>query len=379
MRWKTGEYHGWGRAQRVTGPMARPEKLAALRTILKDSPAPAVGNLRSYGDAALNGKGPVIAMRRLDRLLAFDPETGVLEAEAGVPVGEIARIMAARGWALPVLPGTGLATLAGCIANDVHGKSHHIAGSFGQHVLSIDLMGPSGRIRRITPEGAPDLFRATIGGLGQTGVIVSARLQLIPGGSPVLDVRESRADSLDEFMAMLDASTATYSVGWIDAATRGPHLGRGVLEEGEYLDHAPARALPSPRRVPVDAPAFLLSAPVVRLFNSAYFRRIPAEGRQRARSLQDFFFPLDRIHDWNRLYGRPGFYQFQCVLPPDTAHDGIRAMLERIAAAGLASPLAVIKRLGAGRAGMLSFPRPGFTLAVDLPNRPRTAALLRYL
>jgi len=379
MRWKTTEYAGWGRVLRTTGDLARPERLPALKASFREAPSPAVGNRRSYGDTALNSGGRVIDMTRLDRLLSFDPESGVLEAEAGICIGEIARIFAPRGWSVPVLPGTGFATLGGCIGNDVHGKSHHIAGSFGQHVLSITLMGANGRMRTITKDSDADLFAATIGGLGQTGIIVSAKLRLVEGGSAVLDVRESRADSLDEFMSMLEHSTATYSVGWIDAAAKGAHLGRGILEEGEYrIDATPPKS-GKPRAIPRDAPKFLLSPPVVRLFNSAYFRRVPVEGRRRDRTLEDFFFPLDRIHNWNRLYGKPGFYQFQCVVPPVTAHDSIRRMMAEISQSGLASPLAVLKRLGAGRGGLISFPMEGFTLAIDFANRPGAEALLRAL
>ncbi len=379
MRWKTAEYSGWGRAVKAHGDIARPERVSALRTTLKEAAGPAIGNRRSYGDAALNGAGPVMDMTRLDRLIAFAPSSGILKAEAGAMVGDIARIFAPRGFAVPVLPGTGLATLGGCIANDVHGKSHHLVGSFGQHVHSIDLMGPSGRVRQITEKSHPELFRATIGGLGQTGIILAAELRLSEGGAPLLDVRESRADNLEEFMSMLEASSATYSVGWIDAAARGRQMGRGILEEGEYLPHSAPQRMKNRRSVPFDAPGFALSPPVVRLFNSAYFRRVPPEGRQRHRTLDDFFFPLDRIGHWNRLYGKAGFYQFQCVVPAVSARDSISQMMQRIARSGLASPLAVLKRLGAGRGGMMSFPMEGFTLAIDFANRPETPGLLHAL
>jgi len=379
MRWKTADYTGWGRVLKASGNIARPERIHALKTTLKDAPGPAIGNRRSYGDAALNSSGPVIDMTRLNRLIAFDEKTGILKAEAGIEIGEIARIFAPRGWAVPVLPGTGLATLGGCIGNDVHGKSHHIAGSFGQHITAIELMAASGRMKTITPDSHPDLFRATIGGLGQTGIILAAELRLIKGGAPMLNVRESRADNLDEFMSMLETSGATYSVGWIDAAARGAALGRGILEEGEYLPESAVQTARKSRGIPMDAPKFALSKPVVRLFNSAYFRRVPPEGRQRTRTLQDFFFPLDRVHDWNRLYGKQGFYQFQCVVPGEGARDSLGQMIARVARSGLASPLAVLKRLGEGRAGMMSFPMAGFTLAIDFANRAETPALLRAL
>lgn len=379
MRWKTAEYAGWGRVLRANGDMARPEKMSALRALWKEGKGPAVGKLRSYGDTPLNSGGRAIDMTRLDRLIAFDDETGVLRAEAGITIGDIARIFAPKGWIPTVMPGTGFATLGGCIANDIHGKSHHCDGSFGAHVISIDLMGNTGRVRRITADKSPDLFRATIGGLGQTGIIVSAEIQMVRCASEVVSVRETRTASLVEFMSLLEQSAARYSVGWIDLTARGATLGRGILEEGEFKPGAAAVKLPKTKTIPMDAPKFLLSPPVVRIFNQLYIRRVPHESRTVERSLDDFFFPLDRIYDWNRLYGKPGFYQFQCVLPRGGLRDSLTRIVERIANSGLASPLAVLKRFGPGQSGMLSFPMEGFTLAVDFPNRPKAAALIRKL
>ena len=373
MSWKHLDYTGWGRALHAKGEMARPERLSALRAL---PPAPAIGNRRSYGDACLNDAGRAIDMTRLDRLLSFDPETGLLEAEAGVTLGEITRLMAPRGWLLPVLPGTGFATIGGAIAMDVHGKNHHNAGSFGQHVVAIRLL-QNGKLRTVTAKSAPTLMRATVGGLGQTGTIVSAQVRMMPIEGETMRVRESRVGGWDEHVALLDASDATYTVGWLDATARGDALGRGIVEEGE-IGPDPAPPPRKPRAVPMTAPHWALSKPVVRAFNTAYYTRVPAAGRTVTRRFEDFFFPLDRIHDWNRLYGRRGFHQFQCVVPPDKA-PALRAILERIAESGLASPLAVLKRLGPGRGGMMSFPMEGYTLAVDFPNRTRARTLIRAL
>ncbi|MTJ03260.1 MAG: FAD-binding oxidoreductase [Sediminimonas qiaohouensis] len=373
MIWNHLTYSSWGRALAVTGDIARPERISALRAL---PAAPAIGNRRSYGDACINGAGPVIDMTRLDRLLSFDEDTGVLEAEAGVTLGEITRLMAPRGWLLPVLPGTGFATLGGAIAMDVHGKNHQNAGSFGQHVSAIRLM-QKGKARQITAKSAPTLMRATIGGLGQTGVIVSARVQMIPVSGETMQVRESRVTGWDEHIALLDASEATYTVGWLDAGARGAALGRGIVEEGE-IGPDPARPPRSPHTVPLTAPHWALSKPIVRAFNALYYRRVPAAGRTVTKRLEDYFFPLDKIHDWNRLYGRRGFHQFQCVVPPEKA-TALHAMLSRIADSGLASPLAVLKRLGPGRGGMMSFPMEGYTLAVDFPNRARARDLIASL
>ncbi|MFT5160055.1 MAG: decaprenylphospho-beta-D-ribofuranose 2-oxidase [Paracoccaceae bacterium] len=378
MRWKTAETTGWGRVLKAKADMARPEKLSTLRDSWKNGVAPAIGNLRSYGDAALNDRGRTINMTRLDRLISFDPETGILTAEAGIAIGEITRIFAPKGWIPAVLPGTGFATLGGCIANDVHGKNH-AAGSFGQHVTNIELLGVNGKVRNIKPKTNRILFRATCGGLGQTGLILSATIQMIPCTSEVFLVRETRVDSLNEFLAVLESSTAQFCVGWIDAAVKGEALGRGILEEAEIGNHVHAIVQKKAKSIPKDLPRFLLAPPIVRLFNHFYLRRVPAEGRELWRAMQDFFFPLDRVHNWNRLYGKPGFHQFQCALPDATAREALPRMMDLIARSGLASPLAVLKRMGPGRAGMMSFPMEGFTLAVDFPNREKAVDLIAEL
>jgi len=372
MRWKNDEITGWGRALKATTDIARPERQAAF---VGATPAPAMGNRRSYGDAALNDGGNAYDMSRLDRLLGFDTETGHLRAEAGVTIGTLARVFPPKGWLPPVMPGTGFATLGGAIAMDVHGKNHHTAGSFGQHLVDITLI-QNGARRRITPRDR-GLWQATIGGLGQTGIIVEATLALTPCPGGAMQVTERRADGWDEHLSLLADSRASYCVGWIDATATGGNLGRGIVEEAE-ISPSPAPKSGKPKKVPLDAPGFALARPVVRAFNEMYYRRVPAEGRTVVRTIEDFFFPLDRIHDWNRLYGKAGFHQFQCVVPLDRAED-LRAMLRMIAGSGLASPLAVLKRLGAGRGGYMSFPMEGLTLAVDFRNRPRLQELVAQL
>lgn len=376
MLWKTADYSGWGRVLCARGEIARPERRRTLDAILAEGLVPAVGMRRSYGDAALNDGGRVIDMTRLDRMLAFDPATGVLEVEAGARVGEIAAAFGSRGWLPAVMPGTGFATVGGCIGQDVHGKNHHHAGSFCQHVEALTLITANGPVE-VTPDRTPDLFRATAGGLGQTGVITRAKLRLLPCKGDVMVVTERRVEDWDEHIARLDASDATYSVGWIDATATGAALGRGILEEGETGSGLMPKRVKT-RKVPLDAPHFALAGPIVRAFNAAYYRRVPASGRTVVKPIGDFFFPLDKIHDWNRLYGKRGFHQFQCVVPLDAA-PALRDMLETIAGSGLASPLAVLKRMGPGRAGFLGFPMEGYTLAVDFPNRAEARELIRRL
>ncbi|WP_415182632.1 FAD-binding protein, partial [Phaeovulum sp.] len=222
MIWKTSNYTGWGRAQKAIGEIARPERRADAQTISAQTPAPAMGMRRSYGDAALNNGGRMIDMTRLDRLTGFDPKTGHLEAEAGARIGDIAAIFAPRGWLPAVMPGTGFATVGGCIAQDVHGKNHHHMGSFGQHVVALTLL-QNGHEVTVLPD--TPLFRATLGGLGQTGIILKATLRLMPCKGDVMMVTERRAKGWDEHLSLLDASTASYSVGWIDATAKGAALG----------------------------------------------------------------------------------------------------------------------------------------------------------
>ncbi|WP_417257938.1 FAD-binding protein [Celeribacter sp.] len=376
MTWKTLDYTGWGRARTATGEVARPERQSALKRMVAEVTAPAFGMRRSYGDAALNDEGRAYDMTRLDRVIAFDADTGVVEVEAGMPIGDLGRTFAGKGWIPPVMPGTGFATIGGCIANDVHGKNHHTAGTFGQHVTEITLI-QGDKSRKITAKSAPDLWRATVGGLGQTGVIASAKLQLMPCKGDMMVLTERRIDSFDEFLVAFDDSKTDYTVGWIDATAKGDALGRGILEEGEITSGVHAKK-DKTRAVPFDAPSWALSAPIVRLFNELYFRRVPAKGRTSVKPISEPFFPLDAIHNWNRLYGKKGFNQFQCVVPLDKT-GCLRIMLERIANSGLASPLAVLKKMGAGRGGYMSFPMEGYTLAVDFPNRQGSEFLIQEL
>jgi len=380
MQWNETEYSGWGRALRAHGRLARPERASTLEALMRETPGPAMGMFRSYGDTALNDGGDGIVMTRLDRLLAFDAETGVLDAEAGITIGEIMRIFAPRGWIPEIMPGTGFATLGGCIANDVHGKNHHVDGSFFASVESLVLIGPDGKGRRISPKREATLFKATFGGLGLTGVIASARIRLMKAPSRAMEVRESRIDTLGEFIDALDTSDSRFTVGWVDATAKGEHLGRGILEEGEFAEYPMDIAKPPrARTIPFNAPGFALSAPVVKAFNALYFHRVPAEGRTLSRSFAGFFHPLDNLHRWNRLYGKRGFHQFQCVVPISAADAVLQNMLEEISASGLASPLAVLKKMGPGRSGPMSFPMEGFTLAVDFPARARAPGLIRTL
>ena len=375
MLWTTQTYTGWGRVLYAEGDLARPERVAALATLAEH---PAIGARRSYGDACLKSKGSAVDMTRLDRILSFDAATGVVEAEAGVPVGELARLFAPRGWMPTVLPGTGFATVGGCIAMDVHGKNHHVDGSFGCHVTAIKLM-VAGKPKTISPKRNAALFKATVGGLGQTGIIASATLQMTRCEGEGMEVTEQRAENWEEHIALLSSSQARYTVGWLDCTAKGKALGRGIVEHARSTAVRPqSAARGGTKSVPFNFPRFTLSKAMVSGFNKAYYLRIRDGGQTRIKPLQDVFFPLDKIHNWNRLYGKNGFRQFQCVLPDESLPE-LRAMVEMIAASGFASPLAVLKRLSAGAAGMMSFPMQGYTLAVDFCESEQARQLIKQL
>lgn len=347
----------------------------------------AYGNGRSYGDSCINDGQTLLLTRRLDRYRGFDEATGLLACDAGVLLADIIREFLPRSWFLPVTPGTRFITVGGAIANDVHGKNHHVAGSFGDHVDALVLERSNGSILNCSAQENSGVFRATIGGLGLTGLITSAVLRLRRIESGWMKAYEHRFNSVDEFFAINEwaESSFEYTVSWIDCAARGARLGRGV-----YLaaNHAAASdvgkrpqmpAVPRSRTIPVTPPISLVNRYSLRVFNEAYWRRAAA-GREFLQSIFSYFYPLDSLLEWNRVYGPKGFFQYQCVLVRD-ARAATRELLGEIAASGHGSFLAVMKTFGDQPApGMLSFPRPGVTLALDFPNRGRdTHALFERL
>ncbi|HEX5802660.1 MAG TPA: FAD-binding oxidoreductase [Azospira sp.] len=338
----------------------------------RDAALPAVagtllpyGNGRSYGDSCLNPGGTLLAMRGLDRFIAFDAATGVLACEAGVLLADILDLAVPRGWFLPVTPGTRYVTVGGAIANDVHGKNHHAAGSFGAHLRAFELLRSDGSRRRCSPHENADWFAATVGGLGLTGVVTRAELQLRRIGGNAIAVRNTRFTGLDEFFALNAEAERRheYAVAWIDCLAKTP---RGVLMGG---DHADAE-LPAPRgekSVPLTPPFSLINGLSLRAFNAAYNGKPWPSGQ--TVHYQPYFYPLDAIGHWNRIYGPRGFYQYQSVVPQAAAQDATGEMLAAIAASGQGSFLAVLKTLGdTPSPGMLSFPMAGTTLALDFPN-----------
>jgi FAD/FMN-containing dehydrogenase len=330
------------------------------------------GNGRSYGDVCLNDGGTLLAARGLDRFMRFDRDSGVLECEAGVLLSEIIALTLPHGWFPPVTPGTALITVGGAIANDVHGKNHHRAGSFGHHLLSFQLLRSSGETLTCSPQHNADWFAASIGGLGLTGVITSACLQLrrVPGEWVAGD--SQRFGSLQEFFQLAAQSDERYeyTVAWLDCAASGARLGRGVFMRGNHEAHWAPPPPASSRRFPLTPPISPVNGLSVRLFNEWYFRRPAARQAQAWWHYRPFLFPLDGLLEWNRMYGPRGFFQYQCVLPPGTAMEALPQMLQLIARSRQGSFLVVLKEFGDLPArGLLSFPRPGATLALDFPNR----------
>ena len=334
----------------------------------------AVGMGRSYGDSCLLKDGNLVVTTGMNRLLDFNQETGVLTAEAGITLAQILDFAVPRGWFLPVTPGTKYVTLGGAIANDIHGKNHHVAGTFGNHVPQFELVRSDGSRRLCSRTENPDWYGATIGGLGLTGVITWAQLKLRPIVSRKIDYEGIQFHGVDEFLALTEQyKEIEYTVSWVDCASTGKNFARGIFMLG---DHSPVpdelKPSPEPKLVfPIDAPGFALNHTTVSLFNTLFFNK---QIKPRVKTLQDyepFFYPLDIMLHWNRLYGKSGLLQFQYAIPWQHAKEGTVAILTEVAKSGLASFLAVLKAFGDVHSpGLLSFPQPGITLALDFPIKP---------
>ncbi len=376
----------WGRVRREKHYVASPNFLDQLPGLLSEGASNprgvlACGLRRSYGDSALNADGALIDMLALDRFVSFDAATGLLEAEAGISLAEILDFAIPRGFFLPVTPGTKFVTLGGAVANDVHGKNHHLAGTLGRWVRRLTLLRSDGVELELTPDDESGLFAATIGGLGLTGIITSVTLQLKPIASSNMVVNTASFGDLATFFELSRESAGSheYSVAWIDCLAEGANLGRGLMI---YGDHAPMGELePSNKRgpaVPIDMPEFMLNRLSISAFNSLYYWKGSRNVGPRTVSYDPYFYPLDSLQHWNRLYGQRGMYQYQSVVPHAVAPDATADMLKTISRAGAGSFLAVLKEFGdVPSPGLLSFPRPGTTLALDFPNRGE--ATLRLL
>lgn len=370
----------WGRltadAQEVV-ELADRARLA--EELARRGPGIAYGLGRSYGDACLNPGGVLWSTTRLDRFISFDPESGLLDCEAGAVLRDIQHWALQRGWSLPVLPGTQFVTVGGAIANDVHGKNHHGRGTFGDNVESLQLLRCDGELIDCGPQANTDWFQATVAGLGLTGLIVRATLRLQPSPGPWLLAETIAYAGLDEFLALADESDGSWehTVSWIDCTSvhhRGLFMRANPTEAGRSIRNGRQLA------VPLTPPLSLINGLTLRPFNELYYRLGRSRAGRRLVHYEPFLFPLDSVSQWNRMYGPKGFFQYQCVVPRE-ATGALLRMLAEISRSGEGSMLAVLKTFGSRRpAGLLSFARPGVTLALDFPNRgPSTLALFERL
>jgi len=374
---------GWGRMPRQTCRVWSPTSGQEIQAFLRKHDGETTigrGLGRAYGDSSLNDAGSVTRCTRLDRFLAFDPETGVLHAEAGVSFAEIIDVFLPRGWFLPTTPGTKFVTVGGAIAADVHGKNHHRVGSFGTFVEGVEIIVGDGSTVSCSRHERSDLFYATLGGMGLTGVIVSARFRLVRVESAWITVRETRTRDVDHTLEVFARNDDSFehSVAWIDCMARDKKLGRSVVMQGNHARQtdlsgnlAVAPLHRSERRVkavPFTPPVSVLSPSSVRAFNGLFYAT--HADRSKLVDIDSFFYPLDAISGWNRLYGPRGFVQYQAFFPVDDSFAGLKSMLSVVSAAGAASFLAVLKTCGRASGGMLSYLSPGHTLALDIPYQP---------
>lgn len=379
---------GWGRFPRQQCHLTRPRSIQDLTAAVAGKSMIARGMGRAYGDSAVN-QALTIDMRALNRMISFDEGTGHLIAEAGVVLGDIIDTFLPRGWFPPVTPGTKFVTLGGMIAADVHGKNHHIDGGFGNFVDWVDVLDGDGKIQRCSRVENAELFNWTIGGMGLTGVVIRAAIQLRRINTAWIRQQTEVGVDLKSTMDIFDKKTDwQYSVAWIDCLAAGSALGRSLVMLGDHADiseldgdkasepfHAPrARAI----SVPFDAPAWLLNRVTMGLFNRAYFQIGAHKSASTLVDWDSYFYPLDRILNWNRLYGKKGFMQFQCVLPLAKSYDGLQAILTKMAESKRGTFLSVLKRLGPEERPF-SFPMEGYTLCLDFPVNTKTLALLTEL
>ncbi|MGY0691325.1 FAD-binding protein [Virgibacillus sp. FSP13] len=371
---------GWGNFPRESCFVYQPETSRDIQAILKEDNAHsqiAYGLGRSYGDTALNKDAAVIRFDKLNHMLAFNEETRTLTCEAGVSLADIIDVFLPRGYFLPVTPGTKFVTVGGAIANDVHGKNHHVDGCFSEFVVCFDLLLASGEVITCSRDQHSEVFWATVGGIGLTGIILQATIQLIPVESSYIKATYEKAKNLDEAFDKFSENDANfkYSVAWIDCLSSGDSLGRSVLMRGEHANKLdlPAKIhdpFPNSRKLhlkmPINAPSFALNYWSISAFNNLYYASYKDETKIVDQT--SFFHPLDAITDWNKLYGKNGFVQYQAVFPKaNQPKEGIRKLLERLSSEKRSSFLAVLKSSGQANNGLLSFPMEGYTLALDIP------------
>lgn len=368
--------HGWGRYPIVDADVVQADSVRACSDVLaRPGVLVARGRGKSYGDSA--NAATVLQTDYLDHYVEFNADSGLITCQAGLTIRDLLALIVPRGWFIPVTPGTSQVTIGGAIASDVHGKNHHLSGTFSQHVRQMQVMLASGEILTVSPTSHVPLFRATCGGMGLAGVILSAQIQLLRIGSSNIVQTTIKADSLQQVCEQFDANAASrYSVAWIDCLTRGRHMGRSLLMVGDHatdgvLEVGPVRAL----NIPFNMPAALLNPYSIKAFNTLYYHKAVREVSTATLPYTPYFYPLDAMSNWNRLYGKSGFVQYQFVVPRAAGVDGLRTILAAIADSGKGSFLAVLKTFGRANDNYLSFPIEGYTLALDFMLTPDIPAL----
>ena len=379
MRTKTMELSGWGRYPRRNGRVARPENVGSIQ-FAEEPSLVARGWGRSYGDAAIPAEtGCALLTERLNRYLAFDENSGILRAEAGTTLAEVLETFVPRGWFPAVTPGTKFVSIGGCVAADVHGKNQHQAGTFGAQTTELEIKLADETRVTCSRERDAELFRATLGGMGLTGLITEVSFRLVPIETAFMMSRHQPARDLEECLRLLENPAPDEHVAcWIDGTAKGTRLGSGVMIAGRHArrdelnppaaDPLNYRTRRAPR-LPFSPPSWALNHFASAIFNRLYARRQTGKGAPFLADIESFFYPLDAIGNWNAFYGNAGFVQHQCVLPSATAATGLRLMLETLAASGLTSFLTVLKRFRGEGAGLLSFPMEGYTLSLDFAMR----------
>ena len=370
---------GWGNYPKQEATILTPHSFAICKTITeKQSSLIARGMGRSYGDSANASK--VLQTSYCDHYIEFDYEKGILTSEAGITLREILRLIVPCGWFLPVTPGSSYVTLGGAIASDVHGKNHHIAGTFGRHVKSLSIALGSGEVVTASKEENDDLFYATCGGMGLTGVIISATFKLLPIRSSLINQNTIKADCLESACEIFEENChATYSVAWIDCLAKGKNLGRSVILLGEHSELGDLEIpIKDPISIPFYTPSALINNVTMKMFNGAYWHKTKLN-QNKTLPLIPYFYPLDAVGSWNKLYGKSGFLQFQCVVPKADGIANMRKLLTEITVRGEGSFLAVLKQFGAANKNLLSFPIEGYTLALDFKVTVSAIETLRRL
>lgn len=373
--------HGWGKYPSVECERFKFNEERSLKDILASNNSTLIpfGNGRSYGDSALNER--IINLRQKDYFINFDETSGLLHVEAGVLLAEILEHFVPRGWFLNVTPGTKFITVGGAIASDIHGKNHHIQGCFSEHVKEFKIMLADGETIICSKESSHDLFRATCGGQGLTGIILEAKIYLKKIDSQYIDQTTIKTKNLKcTFEAFETYKDAPYSVAWIDCLAKGDNIGRCLLNVGKFRNDGNLKYKPKKQKtVPFNFPSFVLNNYTVKAFNWYYYNNVKEEISNQKVDLETFFYPLDSLNRWNRIYGSNGFVQYQFILPKETSYQGLAEILRKVAESGKGSFLAVLKLYGNANNNMLSFPMEGYSLAIDFKMEPGLLELLDKL